>query len=98
MGRHSGYIALGTAYGRPDIILVPEHALDLELLVERVKHLYDLQKNVVIVCGDGPALWLHRTGNGIRPTGYNTRAGACAGPGVVGGTCEAPLRFAEECR
>ena len=53
MGRHSGYIALGTAYGRPDIILVPEHALDLELLVERVKHLYDLQKNVVIVCGEG---------------------------------------------
>ena len=24
MGRHSGYIALGTAYGQPDIILVPE--------------------------------------------------------------------------
>ncbi|MDR3450648.1 MAG: 6-phosphofructokinase [Alphaproteobacteria bacterium] len=53
MGRHSGYIALGTAYGQPDIILVPEQALDLEHLVERVKHIYDLQKNVVIVCGEG---------------------------------------------
>jgi 6-phosphofructokinase 1 len=53
MGRQSGYIALGTAYGRPDIILVPEHPLDLELLTDRVKHLYDLQKNVVIVCGEG---------------------------------------------
>ena len=53
MGRHSGYIALGTAYGQPDIILVPEIGLDLEHLVERVKHLYDLQKNVVIVCGEG---------------------------------------------
>jgi 6-phosphofructokinase 1 len=53
MGRHSGYIALGTAYGRPDIILIPEHAPDLEALTERVKHLYDLQKNVVIVCGEG---------------------------------------------
>ena len=53
MGRHSGYIALGTAYGQPDIILVPEHPLDTELLVERVRHLYDLQKNVVIVCGEG---------------------------------------------
>ena len=53
MGRHSGYIALGTAYGRPDIVLVPEHPLDLEHLVERVKQLYDLQKNVVIVCGEG---------------------------------------------
>jgi 6-phosphofructokinase len=53
MGRHSGYIALGSSYGRPDIILVPEHPLDMEHLVERVKHLYDLQKNVVIVCGEG---------------------------------------------
>jgi len=53
MGRHSGYIALGSAYGRPDIILVPEHPLDLEHLVERVKQTYDLQKNVVIVCGEG---------------------------------------------
>jgi 6-phosphofructokinase len=53
MGRHSGYIALGSAYGRPDIILVPEHPLNIEQLVERVKHLYDLQKNVVIVCGEG---------------------------------------------
>ena len=53
MGRHSGYIALGTAYGRPDIILVPEQPLDLERLVERVKQIYDLQKNVVIVCGEG---------------------------------------------
>jgi 6-phosphofructokinase 1 len=53
MGRHSGYIALGSAYGQPDIILVPEHPLDMQLLVERVKHLYDLQKNVVIVCGEG---------------------------------------------
>src|ERR1700687_3875814 len=53
MGRHSGYLALASAYGRPDIILVPEHAPDLERLAEQVKHLYDLQKNVVIVCGEG---------------------------------------------
>jgi ATP-dependent phosphofructokinase / diphosphate-dependent phosphofructokinase len=53
MGRHSGYIALGTAYGRPDVILIPEYPLDVEHLVERVKHLYDLQKNVVIICGEG---------------------------------------------
>lgn len=53
MGRHSGYIALGSAYGRPDIVLVPEHSLDIERLVERVKHIYDMQKNVVIVCGEG---------------------------------------------
>jgi len=53
MGRHSGYIALGSTYGRPDIVLVPEVRLNLELLVERVRQIYDLQKNVVIVCGEG---------------------------------------------
>ena len=30
MGRHSGYIALGTAYGQPDIMLVPEHPLNVD--------------------------------------------------------------------
>ena len=53
MGRHSGYIALGTAYGQPDIILVPEIPVNAGLLVERVRELYELQKNVVIVCGEG---------------------------------------------
>lgn len=53
MGRHSGYIALGAAYGRPDIILLPEYPLEIEPLVDRVKELYELQKNVVIVCGEG---------------------------------------------
>ena len=53
MGRQSGYIALGTAYGQPDIILIPEYPLNIQLLIDRVKYLYDLQKNVVIVCGEG---------------------------------------------
>lgn len=53
MGRQSGYIALGSAYGRPDIILVPEQPVDYEQLVERIKQIYDVQKNVVIVCGEG---------------------------------------------
>ena len=53
MGRHSGYIALGTAYGQPDLILIPEVPLDLERLVDRVKEIYERQHNVVIVCGEG---------------------------------------------
>ncbi|MEO8429079.1 MAG: 6-phosphofructokinase [Verrucomicrobiota bacterium] len=52
MGRHAGYIALGSAYGRPEIVLVPEHPLDLEHLAECVKHIYDLQKNVVSINTD----------------------------------------------
>jgi 6-phosphofructokinase 1 len=53
MGRHSGYLALGAAFGQPDILLVPEHRLDVDNLVERIKEIYDLQKHCVIVCGEG---------------------------------------------
>jgi len=83
MGRHSGYIALGTAYGRPDIILIPEHAPDLELLVQRVKHLYDLQKNVVIVCGEGI---VDEQG---RELGAETKSTDPAGNVVLSGAAEA---------
>ncbi|HLJ95119.1 MAG TPA: 6-phosphofructokinase [Gemmataceae bacterium] len=53
MGRHSGYLALGAAYGQPDIVLVPEHPLCVDRLVERVVEVYELQKNVIIVCAEG---------------------------------------------
>jgi 6-phosphofructokinase 1 len=53
MGRDSGYIALGTAYGHPDLILVPESPVDIDRLVDRIKEIYELQKCVVIVCGEG---------------------------------------------
>lgn len=83
MGRHSGYIALGTAYGRPDIILIPEHPLDVEHLCERVKHLYDLQKNVVIVCGEGI---VDEQG---RELGAETRTSDPAGNVILSGAAEA---------
>lgn len=83
MGRHSGYIALGTAYGQPDIVLVPEIAPDLEALVSRVKHLYDLQKNVVIVCGEGIV-----DENG-RELGAETKSTDPAGNVVLSGAAEA---------
>lgn len=69
MGRHSGYIALGTAYGQPDIILVPEHPVDVGSLVERVMQVYDLQKNVVIVCGEGI---VDEQGNELGATSHTT--------------------------
>lgn len=53
MGRHSGYLALASAYGQPDIVLIPEATLNADRLVEKVIELYELQKNVVIVCGEG---------------------------------------------
>ncbi|APZ94190.1 6-phosphofructokinase [Fuerstiella marisgermanici] len=53
MGRQSGYIALGAAYGQPDLILIPEVAVDIDQLEQRVRQIYELQRNVVIVVGEG---------------------------------------------
>ena len=53
MGRDSGYIALGSAYGQPDIILLPEVRLNLDRLEQRVRELYEIQQNVVILLGEG---------------------------------------------
>lgn len=53
MGRHSGFIAIGSAYGQPDIVLIPEIPVDVPRLVDRVKEIYERQQNVVIVCGEG---------------------------------------------
>jgi len=53
MGRQSGYIALGSAYGQPDLILIPEVPVDMDRLEQRVRQLYELQKHVVIVVGEG---------------------------------------------
>src|SRR5205085_3479676 len=83
MGRHSGYIALGTAYGQPDIILIPEAALNVELLIDRVKTRYDLQKNVVIVCGEGI---VDEKGNEL---GAETKSTDPAGNKVLSGAAEA---------
>jgi len=83
MGRQSGYIALGTAYGQPDIILIPEYQLNIQLLIARVKHLYDLQKNVVIVCGEGII-----DENG-RELGAAIRSNDPAGTVIVSGAADA---------
>ncbi len=53
MGRQSGYIALGAAYGQPDLILIPEVPVDFDVLEERVRRIYELQHHVLIVVGEG---------------------------------------------
>lgn len=53
MGRQSGYIALGAAFGQPDLILIPEVPLNLDAICARIRELYDLQQHVVIVIGEG---------------------------------------------
>lgn len=53
MGRDCGMIALGTAYGQPDLILVPEVPFDADELVNRVIHFLDIQKHAVLCLSEG---------------------------------------------
>jgi ATP-dependent phosphofructokinase / diphosphate-dependent phosphofructokinase len=53
MGRDSGMIALGTAYGQPDMILIPESPVEPGPLVDRVHKILDVQTNAVICVSEG---------------------------------------------
>ena len=53
MGRDCGMIALGAAYGQPDLILVPECPVHPDQLVERVLAVLDIQKHAVICVSEG---------------------------------------------
>jgi ATP-dependent phosphofructokinase / diphosphate-dependent phosphofructokinase len=53
MGRDSGMIALGTAYGQPDVILVPESPVEPGPLVDKVISILDVQKHAVICVSEG---------------------------------------------
>ena len=53
MGRDCGMIALGTAYGQPDMILVPEVPVDPDAVVEKVLTVLDIQKHAVLVVSEG---------------------------------------------
>ncbi len=95
MGRDSGFIPLGSAYGQPDIILIPEVPLDMDHLEQRVAELYDLQKHVVIVVGEGV-----RDQSG-RQLGAQTKSYDPAGNVVYSGAAEElkrllAMRFGDE--
>src|SRR5947209_2281130 len=53
MGRDCGMIALGTAYGQPDLILVPESPMNPDTLVERTLAVLDVQKHAMICVSEG---------------------------------------------
>jgi 6-phosphofructokinase len=53
MGRDCGMIALGTAYGQPDLIMIPESPVDPSALVAKVLATLDHQKHAVLVVSEG---------------------------------------------
>ena len=67
---------------QPDIILIPEVPLDMDQLEQRVSELYDLQKHVVIVVGEGM-----RDASG-RQLGATTKSYDPAGNVIYSGAAE----------
>ncbi|MBT3267044.1 6-phosphofructokinase [Candidatus Poribacteria bacterium] len=53
MGRTAGWLALATAYGHPDFIVLPEWPLDVDALVDAIAARYTDRGNVVVVVAEG---------------------------------------------
>ena len=56
MGMHAGWLAISSAMGHPDFIIIPEFPLDYESLTEKVIERYKRRRNVIIVISEG-ARW-----------------------------------------
>jgi 6-phosphofructokinase 1 len=56
MGMHSGWLALSSAMGFPDFIIIPEYNLNYDLFLEKVIKKYESQKHLIIVVAEG-AKW-----------------------------------------
>jgi len=53
MGMSAGWLALASAYGHPDFIVVPEVPLDYGQLREKIARKYTEQKHVLVVIAEG---------------------------------------------
>lgn len=56
MGMHAGWLALGSSFGHPDFIIIPEFPLDYDLLLDKMRSKYSVTKNLVVVISEG-AKW-----------------------------------------
>ena len=53
MGMHAGWLAVSSALGNPDFIIIPEFPLNYDLFKEKVKERYIRNKNVIAVIAEG---------------------------------------------
>jgi 6-phosphofructokinase 1 len=53
MGMHAGWLAVSSALGNPDFIIIPEFPLNYDLFKEKVKERYLRNKNVIAVIAEG---------------------------------------------
>ena len=53
MGMHAGWLAISSALGNPDFIIIPEFPLNYEQFKEKVKERFLRNKNVIAVVAEG---------------------------------------------
>ncbi len=53
MGMHSGWLAMASAFGKPDFIIVPEFPLDYQSFLRTLKEQYAKDRNTVVVIAEG---------------------------------------------
>jgi 6-phosphofructokinase 1 len=53
MGMNAGWLAISSALGNPDFIIIPEFPLNYEQFKEKVKERYIKNKNVIVVVAEG---------------------------------------------
>ncbi len=56
MGMHAGWLALSSALGHPDFIIIPEFPLDYESFLEKLINSYLHQRHLIVVVAEG-ARW-----------------------------------------
>jgi 6-phosphofructokinase len=53
MGMHAGWLALASAFGRPDAVIIPEFPLDYGLFLFAIKKIYEKKRHAVVVIAEG---------------------------------------------
>ena len=56
MGMHAGWLALGSALGNPDFIIIPEVPVEYSDILEKIRYRYCSQHHLIIVISEG-AQW-----------------------------------------
>jgi 6-phosphofructokinase 1 len=80
MGRTAGWLALATAFGHPDFIILPEQPLHLEPFLEKAAERYRERRHLIIVIAEGarnPAGAL-LSESGIVDSFGHSRLGGCS--------------------
>jgi 6-phosphofructokinase 1 len=53
MGMNGGWLAMASAFGRPDAVIIPEFPLDYGLFLSKIKKAYENNRHAVVVIAEG---------------------------------------------